>query len=140
MMVGMRMKGIVLIWFLAGTALVALAATTAGAGAADVRTGAGPCAEDIAKFCKDVQPGGGRIVACMKRNEASLSPACRQHIAQVKERAQEARAACHDDVLRFCGDVEPGQGRIVACLKQHEQDLTSDCRAEFARKSGQRRQ
>ena len=35
-----------------------------------------PCRPDLQKFCADVQPGGGRIVACLKQHEAELSPAC----------------------------------------------------------------
>jgi hypothetical protein len=27
-----------------------------------------PCAEDVAKFCKDVKPGEGRIARCLKDN------------------------------------------------------------------------
>ena len=37
-----------------------------------------PCRPDLQKFCSDVQPGGGRIVACLKQHEADLSPACKE--------------------------------------------------------------
>jgi hypothetical protein len=79
--------------------------------------GKGPCAEDVAKFCKDVQPGGGRLAQCLKEHEKELSAACKQHIATAKRRLRETARACHDDVLKFCPDVEPGQGRILQCLK-----------------------
>jgi hypothetical protein len=36
------------------------------------------CAEDAQKFCATVQPGGGRIVACLKDHKDSLSDRCRQ--------------------------------------------------------------
>jgi hypothetical protein len=36
------------------------------------------CAEDAQKLCAGVQPGGGRIVACLKQNKDSLSDRCRQ--------------------------------------------------------------
>lgn len=35
------------------------------------------CKEDVDKFCKDVQPGGGRIMQCLKQHSADLSPACK---------------------------------------------------------------
>jgi len=35
------------------------------------------CRGDVTRFCADVQPGGGRIVRCLKRNEARLSPECK---------------------------------------------------------------
>ena len=36
------------------------------------------CAEDAQKFCAEVQPGGGRIVACLKEHTDSLSDRCKQ--------------------------------------------------------------
>jgi len=36
------------------------------------------CAEDAQKFCAGVQPGGGRIVACLKEHADSLSDRCKQ--------------------------------------------------------------
>lgn len=94
----------------------------------------GPCADDVAKFCKDVQPGGGRMARCLKQHEQELSPACMQHVSEVKKRGQEFRAACEDDVLKLCGDVQPGGGRILSCLRQHEQELTPDCKAKMQQK------
>ncbi len=36
------------------------------------------CAEDAQKFCATVQPGGGRIIACLKEHKDSLSDRCKQ--------------------------------------------------------------
>src|SRR5664279_5964040 len=36
------------------------------------------CAADAQRLCGGVQSGGGRIVACLKQNQDSLSDACRQ--------------------------------------------------------------
>ena len=36
------------------------------------------CTEDAQKLCAGVQPGGGRIVACLKEHKDSLSDPCRQ--------------------------------------------------------------
>jgi hypothetical protein len=46
----------------------------------------GPCAEDIAKFCKDVQAGGGRIAQCLKEHQNELSPECKERLAQPRKR------------------------------------------------------
>jgi hypothetical protein len=40
------------------------------------------CADDARKFCSDVQPGGGRVIACLKQNQDSLSDKCKQAAAQ----------------------------------------------------------
>jgi Cysteine rich repeat len=34
----------------------------------------------------------------------------------------EARAACDTDIQKLCPTVQPGGGRIFACLKQHKDD------------------
>lgn len=36
------------------------------------------CAQDAQKLCAGVQPGGGRIVACLKEHKDSLSDRCKQ--------------------------------------------------------------
>ena len=34
------------------------------------------CAADVANFCKDVQPGGGKLRECLHYNREHLSPGC----------------------------------------------------------------
>jgi len=34
------------------------------------------CKADIAGLCKDVQPGGGRVLQCLQQNSSSLSAGC----------------------------------------------------------------
>ena len=38
------------------------------------------------------------------------------------------RAACTDDAQRLCAGVQPGGGRVVACLKQHRDSLSDQCK------------
>lgn len=49
-----------------------------GFGADVYAQGGGACAGDIAKFCKDLQPGGGRIANCLKEHQTELSPECQE--------------------------------------------------------------
>jgi len=39
------------------------------------------------------------------------------------------RQACAADVKTFCGDVTPGQGRLMACMKAHADKLSAGCQA-----------
>ena len=91
----------------------------------------GPCTDDVAKYCKDVQPGGGRLARCLKENEKQLSPACKASIEETRKKAKDAHQACADDVQKFCKDVKPGQGRIAKCLKENEKDLSPECKAKM---------
>jgi len=86
-----------------------------------------PCAGDVAKFCGDVKPGEGRIAKCLKENKTQLSPECTAHIAKVKEALKEVHKACEDDLTMFCAGVQPGEGRVLKCLKEHKAELSSKC-------------
>jgi hypothetical protein len=37
------------------------------------------------------------------------------------------RAACGEDVQRFCGGVQPGGGHLVQCLSSHATELSAEC-------------
>jgi hypothetical protein len=37
------------------------------------------------------------------------------------------RAACGDDLQRFCVDVRPGGGRLIQCLSSHVRELSEVC-------------
>jgi hypothetical protein len=92
----------------------------------------GPCREDIQKFCAGVQPGGGAFRDCLKQHETELSPACQQHLQQMKSRMAAWRQACEGDVQKLCSGVAPGRGGIVRCLRQHENDLSQTCKDQLA--------
>jgi Cysteine rich repeat len=38
------------------------------------------------------------------------------------------RQACEPDVQKFCEGVQPGGGRIKACMAQHKNELSQPCR------------
>jgi hypothetical protein len=59
--------------------LIAGAAAAQPAGAAGLREA---CGADIQKLCAGVQPGGGRILQCIKEHAADVSPGCKTAIAQ----------------------------------------------------------
>jgi Cysteine rich repeat len=43
---------------------------------------------------------------------------------------------CKADVARICQGVEPGQGRIVKCLKAHEDEISIGCAKELKKMKG----
>ena len=40
----------------------------------------------------------------------------------------DARAACETDIQKLCSGVQPGGGRIFACLKQHKDQVSDGCK------------
>ncbi len=42
------------------------------------------CAADYKSLCTGVQPGGGRIIACLKENETKLSSNCQKALTAAK--------------------------------------------------------
>jgi hypothetical protein len=94
----------------------------------------GPCKADIEKFCKDVNPGKGRIIRCMKAHENEVSQACKDAVAAEREKEKEFKNACNPDAAKFCNGVKRGHGRIVHCLKSHEAELAEPCKAYFQKK------
>lgn len=50
-----------------------------------------------------------------------------------------AKGPCAPDAAKFCKDVKPGEGRVAACLKEHEKELSQACldrRAQKAERAG----
>jgi hypothetical protein len=120
--------------------LVALAfvasSTIASAGQATPMGGPtaaqGVCKNDVDKLCKDVQPGEGRILECLKTHQKEVSPACATKMKQVKAELKKVSDACEPDIEKFCWDTPMGKGGIAKCLKSHQADLSADCKTAVA--------
>jgi hypothetical protein len=96
-----------------------------------------PCAEDIAKFCKNIKPGTNAMMDCLEEHESELSDACKDYEAkmgggrvEMKEAVREEKRfsqTCKDDVAKFCNGVNPGQGGLARCMKEHANELSAPC-------------
>ena len=71
-----------------------------------------PCAGDIKKLCAGVQPGDGRIKACIKSNLTGLSETCEERLLSVAV----AGKVCKGDVAKLCAGVVPGTGGVRTCM------------------------
>jgi hypothetical protein len=82
------------------------------------------CAADVKSQCAGVQPGEGRIRACIKSHFNDLSAPCQA----VLVKAAAIGKACGDDIKKICADVKPGGGRIEVCMKSHLTDVSEPCK------------
>lgn len=62
-------------------AVLVLAIGCSGSALAQTTDGRGACASDYAKFCAGTSPGGGRVVACLTKQQNQLSDACKKVLA-----------------------------------------------------------
>ena len=92
------------------------------------------CASDIKKYCKDVTPGEGRMIYCMQAHEDKISPKCTYELEEAAASLQatadllkDGVVACKAEIAGVCGKIQPGQGRIAACLIANKSTASKDC-------------
>jgi hypothetical protein len=111
---------------------IALSALFLWAGSSVYAQTSPPCAEEIAKFCKDIEPCKGLLMDCLKEHENELSSTCKAKVEEANKRLEKAQQACAEDIQKFCKDIRPGGGRIAKCLKEHACDLSPACKEKCA--------
>jgi hypothetical protein len=82
------------------------------------------CGPELQQYCADVQPGDGRIRACVKEHFAAFSEPCKQALLS----AVAVVKACKADVQRTCPGVQPREGRIQVCMKDHFAEYSEPCK------------
>lgn len=92
------------------------------------------CADDVADYCDAVDPGYGRLLACLYGHETVISQECAVAMADTAdlidlffERVRYVSQECGDDIRSLCGDVPVGQGRIFTCLSESRSELSESC-------------
>ena len=112
------------------TAAAALCAGLAMSGTASAQPAS--CKADLARFCPQAKPGGGQVAACLKKNTTQLSPSCKARVGEMNAILKEVHQACEEDIHFLCDGIQPGGGRIAACLKQSESEVSAGCKAGIA--------
>ncbi len=82
--------------------------------------GTGPCADDVARLCQGVPPGGGRIARCLKANKDELTQACKDHLGEAGRKVREARSACENDTFQGPEDYVRSRGVTVTVVDDPE--------------------
>lgn len=115
--------------------MVALLAASSFAQAQDpIQDALTGCAKELKGFCSTVNPGKGRLVACMKAHGDKLSNQCFSALNRADFRLSTSALAlryialqCKPDALKYCPNVEIGEGRVLDCLAENKSKLGKDC-------------
>lgn len=102
------------------------------------------CKADIGDLCSDVCSSddgtmcGGTVLRCLTdKKEDIKSEACQKEVLYFEKMEVSnynndviLAAACKSDVEKLCANVEPGEGRVHNCLREHRSQLSEACRRE----------
>jgi hypothetical protein len=108
---------------MAAAGLLALAAGSSVMAEDLVTTVEQGCKTEIEKYCSQVTPGEGRLLACFFAHEDKLSGQCEYALYDAAARLERAisdlnylATECETDIKTHCANVEVGEGRILECL------------------------
>ncbi len=97
------------------------------------------CESDIENYCSKVTPGNGRLLHCMAAHEDKISGQCAYAFYQAASLLEQLSVAinyvaneCSTEIETLCSDVVAGEGRILACFEQHEEELGDTCKKAIA--------
>ena len=92
------------------------------------------CETELEKYCSMVTPGESRVAACLYAHSDKLSGRCEYALYDAMAQLQRFVAAvqyvvteCDEDLEKHCADIPIGEGRVAACLMDHEEELTDRC-------------
>lgn len=92
------------------------------------------CDEDIKQHCDGLGDNTDRVFMCLAAYEEHLSAECKQGILEAALSIKMGAAAldysisaCEADADKHCLDVQPGEGRLVSCIKANEAKVSKEC-------------
>ncbi|MEL7000777.1 MAG: cysteine rich repeat-containing protein [Pseudomonadota bacterium] len=94
------------------------------------------CSDDIEFYCTDVEPGDGRVLACLYAHSATISDPCHEatdDMARLLERffdrIGEVSDVCTADFQTHCATVTVGEGSGFQCLRAAGDNVSAECRS-----------
>ena len=92
------------------------------------------CDADAAILCPGLPLNSQKSFMCLSAYEDNLSLDCKIGIVEAAIALEMGMLAidysikaCEADADKHCESVEPGEGRIVGCLRKNESKLTKEC-------------
>jgi len=100
-----------------------------------VETVVNGCKEELQKYCSNVTPGEGRVLACLYAYEDKLSGRCEYALYDAASQLERAVAAlsyvvneCSSDLKEHCASVAAGEGRLLQCLQKNDAHVSQRCK------------
>ena len=100
-----------------------------------VETVVNGCKEELEKYCSNVTPGEGRLLACLFAYEDKLSGRCEYALYDAAAQLERAVAAlsyvvneCSSDLKQYCAGVAAGEGRLQECLQKNDDKVSKRCK------------
>jgi hypothetical protein len=100
-----------------------------------LETVANGCKEELEKYCSNVTPGEGRVLACLYAYGDKLSGRCEYALYDAATQLERAVAAlsyvvneCSSDLKQYCAGVAAGEGRLLQCLQKNDDKVSKRCK------------
>lgn len=97
------------------------------------------CEDDLTQFCSQVTPGNGRLLHCVAAHEDKLSGQCGYALYQAASLLEQLTVAisyvaqsCETEIRTLCNDVRSGEGRVLACLTENDEQVGDACKKAIA--------
>ena len=97
------------------------------------------CETDIENYCSQVTPGNGRLLHCMAAHEDKISGQCEYALYQAATLLEQLSAAivyvaeqCRTEIETVCNDIVMGEGRLAACVAEHDAEASDGCKRAIA--------
>jgi hypothetical protein len=126
----MRTKAILLVM----AAAVFMLVSNANAAEDIIESVAKGCEKELTSYCSNVTPGEGRVLACLYAHNDKLSGQCEYALYDAAVQLERFVAAlsylaneCDADLEKFCSAVEAGEGRLLQCLDDNSQKISTRC-------------
>lgn len=92
------------------------------------------CTKELKSYCKGVQAGDARLLACLYAREDKLGGACLDAVLTSVDRLKTAiiamsdvKRVCANDVRNLCPGVVAGKGHLVQCLTITQKRVSAAC-------------
>jgi hypothetical protein len=108
---------------------------SAGAQKDFVETISRDCRGEIQRYCVNVSPGRGRVLACLYAYSANLTAVCGSALLDAAPELDRtfanlavAAKECRGDLRAYCSQISPGEGRLLGCLNRNYDKVSPSCK------------